>query len=190
MIPQETKQAEKHYKIRRLKEGERVESFDCGDADLNDFILNDAHLYKEERLAITYVMEERETGKVVAFFSLATDKVSMSEFESKTEFNRFRRRFPNAKRLKSYPAVKLCRIGVDVSARGLRLGTRLLNIVKLMSGTHKQFGCRFLTVDAYVQRLSFYKNNGFREMTEADKDDEHTRVLLYDLKQIPVRRQS
>ena len=29
-----------NYEIRRLQEGEKVESFDCGDADLNDFILN------------------------------------------------------------------------------------------------------------------------------------------------------
>lgn len=29
-----------NYEIRRLQEGEKVESFDCGDANLNDFILN------------------------------------------------------------------------------------------------------------------------------------------------------
>ena len=29
-----------NYEVRRLQEGEKVESFDCGDADLNDFILN------------------------------------------------------------------------------------------------------------------------------------------------------
>ena len=29
-----------NYEVRRLQEGEIVESFDCGDADLNDFILN------------------------------------------------------------------------------------------------------------------------------------------------------
>ena len=102
------KQADSKYRVRRLKEGEKIESFDCGDADLNDFILNTAPLYLEELLAITYIMEERETGKVVAFYSLATDKVSINEFESKTEFNRFRKqRFTNAKRLKSYPAIKL-----------------------------------------------------------------------------------
>ena len=38
------------YRVRPLEEGERVKSFDCGDDDLNDFILNAAHLYREELL--------------------------------------------------------------------------------------------------------------------------------------------
>ena len=179
------KQADSKYRVRRLKEGEKIESFDCGDADLNDFILNTAPLYLEELLAITYIMEERETGKVVAFYSLATDKVSINEFESKTEFNRFRKqRFTNAKRLKSYPAIKLCRIGVDLSARGMHLGTRILNMVKMKCRYNKTFGCRFLTVDAYNDKLPFYKKNEFNEMTDADKGDVHTRVLIYDLKKV------
>ena len=38
------------YRVRPLEEGERVKSFDCVDDDLNDFILNAAHLYREELL--------------------------------------------------------------------------------------------------------------------------------------------
>lgn len=98
-----------NYTVRRLEEGETVKSFDCGDADLNDFILNAAPLYRNELLAISYVMED-ENGKTLAYFSLANDKVAISDFESKTEFNRFRKhRFANEKRLKSYPAIKICR---------------------------------------------------------------------------------
>ena len=35
------------YKIRKLGINEKVKSFDCGDADLNDFILNASTLYRE-----------------------------------------------------------------------------------------------------------------------------------------------
>ena len=41
------------YKIRKLGIDERVKSFDCGDADLNDFILNEARLYREALLALS-----------------------------------------------------------------------------------------------------------------------------------------
>ncbi len=34
------------YIIRKLKEGEQVKSFDCGDADLNDFILHESESYR------------------------------------------------------------------------------------------------------------------------------------------------
>lgn len=34
------------YIIRKLEPNEKVKSFDCGDADLNDFILNESGLYR------------------------------------------------------------------------------------------------------------------------------------------------
>ena len=98
------------FQIRKLESDERIESFDCGDADLNDFILNESLFYREALLAVSYVFEDKTTGEVAAYFSLANDRVSLSDFADKTEFNRFRRkRFPNEKRMKSYPAGKLCR---------------------------------------------------------------------------------
>ena len=35
------------YKIRKLSLDETVKSFNCGDNDLNDFIINDAKDYKK-----------------------------------------------------------------------------------------------------------------------------------------------
>lgn len=172
------------YTVRRLEEGESVKSFDCGDTDLNDFILNAAPLYRDELLAVSYVMED-EDGKTLAYFSLANDKVALSDFESKTEFNRFRKhRFNNEKRLKSYPAVKICRFAVDMSARNLHIGSQLIRFIKLYFRTNNKTGCRFITVDAYINAIPFYLKNEFKPMTEADKDDTHTRVLLYDLKRL------
>lgn len=98
------------FQIRKLESDERIESFDCGDADLNDFILNESLFYREALLAVSYVFEDKATGEVATYFGLANDRVSLSDFADKTEFNRFRRkRFPNEKRMKSYPAGKLCR---------------------------------------------------------------------------------
>lgn len=172
------------YRVRRLEKGEIVKSFDCGDADLNDFILNAAPLYLDELLAVSYIMED-EDGNVLAYFSLANDKVALSDFESKTEFNRFRKhRFANEKRLKSYPAVKICRFAVNLSARRLHIGSQLIRFIKLYFRTDNKTGCRFITVDAYIDAIPFYLKNEFKPMTEADKDDTHTRVLLYDLKRL------
>ena len=83
-------------RISRLEEGETVESFDCGDADLNDFILKESPLYRQALLAVSYVVENKHSHAVSAYFSLANDKVALNDFESKTEFNRFRKhRFVN-----------------------------------------------------------------------------------------------
>lgn len=171
-----------NYRLRRLEVDERIESFDCGDADLNDFILNESFLYRNELLAVSYVMEN-ESVNVVAYFSLANDKVSIAEFDNKTEFNRFRKqRFINQKRLKSYPAVKICRFGVDVSARNHHLGSKIINFIKGYFITNNKTGCRFITVDAYIKAIPFYFKNDFQALTENDKNDLHTRQLYYDLK--------
>lgn len=148
------------FKIRKLDVNDKVTSFDCGDNDLNDFILNESYLYRNELLAVTYVIED------------------------KPEFNRFKKRFKNSKRLKSYPAVKLCRLAVDESVRHLHLGTKLLNFIKGYFAIDNKTGCRFITVDAYINAIPFYLKNNFLELTTHVKEASHTRLLYYDLKMI------
>ncbi len=171
--------------IFRLKRNETVKAFDCGDDDLNDFILNESVAYRNALLAVSYaVVSKTETDKVVGYFSLANDRVSLSDFESKTEFNRFRKqRFVNEKRLKSYPATKICRLAIDVSMKGQSLGSFLLDFIKSYFVVDNKTGCRFLTVDAYADAVPFYLKNGFVPL---NNEDEHsaTRLLYFDLNDI------
>lgn len=169
------------YNIRRLKKRESIESFDCGDADLNDFILKESPFYRQALLAVSYVVENKYNYAISAYFSLANDKVALNDFESKTEFNRFRKhRFVNEKRLKSYPAVKICRLGVDLSMKGQYMGTFLLNFIKSYFVIDNKTGCRFLTVDAYAGAVPFYLKNVFIPLNDEDADAD-TRLLYFDL---------
>ena len=79
------------YEIRILRKDEKVKSFNCGDNDLNDFLLNRADSYRKSLLAVTYVFENIESKEIIGYFSLANDRVSLTDFENKTEFNRFRK---------------------------------------------------------------------------------------------------
>ena len=49
-----------HLRIRKLQPDEVVKSFDCGDKDLNEFIIDEAPLYRKALLAVTYVLESTE----------------------------------------------------------------------------------------------------------------------------------
>lgn len=174
----------RYYRIRRLGKAERIGSFDCGDADLNDFILTESTFYREALLAVSYVFERREIKESVAYFSLANDRISLTDFESKTAFNRFRkRRFVNEKRLKSYPAVKICRFAVDLSMKGQAIGSFLLNFIKSYFLDDNKTGCRFITVDAYAAAVPFYLKNGFVPLTSEDAMSA-TRLLYFDLNDI------
>lgn len=170
-----------HLRIRKLQPDEVVKSFDCGDKDLNEFIIDEAPFYRKTLLAVTYVLESPENGETLAYFSLANDRVSLSDFESKTEFNRFRKkRFVNEKRLKSYPATKLCRLAVSISAREMHLGSYLIDFIKAFFLLDNKTGCRFVTVDAYRSAIPFYEKNGFLPLLTED-DGEMTRLLYFDL---------
>ncbi len=172
---------EKEYLIRKLSLNEHISSFDCGDEDLNDFILNESALYRQSLLAVSYVVEHRQSHQIIGYFSLANDKISLSDFENKTEFNRFRKKkFVNEKRIKSYPAAKICRLAIDKSMAGRGIGSFLLYFISNYFVIDNKTGCRFLTVDAYSQAIPFYINNDFQFLNEADKY-EHTRLLYFDL---------
>lgn len=182
-----TKDFYSEYHVHRLLESELVTHFDCGDDDLNEFIIKDARLYRQALLAVTYVLAKHNNpNHVVAFFSLANDRVSMSDFENKTDFNRFRkhRHFPQEKRLKSYPAVKICRLGVDLSMKGLHVGSSILDFIKQYFTIDNKTGCRFITVDAYLDAIPFYEKNGFHLLNTDDEGSAHTRLLYFDLNDI------
>ena len=167
----------------RLQPTNKVKSFDCGDEDLNDFILNRATPFDKYMLAVSYAfVDTKDTSRPLAYFSLANDKIATSDFPNMTEFNRFRRKqgFPNEKRLKSYPAVKLCRLAVDQNAKGNQIGSSLLDYIKSMFVINNKTGCRFITADAYLAAVPFYEKNGFRLMNLED-DDPHTRLMYFDL---------
>ncbi len=185
MIPNAKIDFSKIYDFHKLQQNEKVNHFDCGDDDLNDFILNESVAYRKALLAVSYtVVSKTDSDTVVGYFSLANDRVSLSDFENKTEFNRFRKkRFVNEKRLKSYPAVKICRLGVDMSMKGQSLGSFLIDFIKSYFVVDNKTGCRFLTVDAYADAVPFYLKNGFVPL---NNEDEHsvTRLLYFDLNDI------
>ncbi len=70
-----------------------IKPFDCTDADLNGFLLesNDdvpnATQHAKQLLAVTYLIEDIESGKTVAYFSLLHDRIER-DFADKTTWSR------------------------------------------------------------------------------------------------------
>lgn len=172
---------QKRCTVRRLNIGDTISAFDCYDEDLNDFILNEANLYRNALLSVTYVVEDKTTNEVLAYFSLANDKISISDFDSKTEFNKFRKhRFVNEKRLRSYPAIKIGRLAIARSAQHQSIGTYLLEFIEDYFVVDNKSGCRFVTVDAYIDAIPFYIKNNYQFLNNED-EDKRTRLMYFDL---------
>lgn len=171
----------------RLEELDEVKPFDCGDADLNGFFVEDAGYYGKEMMANTFVMEDDRI--TVAYFSLLNDKISQTTV-AKNLWRKLRKDIPHRKHLGSYPAVKIGRLAVSLAYKGQGIGTDLVSAVKQMLVNRNSISaCRFLTVDAYKDALPFYIKNGFKPLVnniEDEDDDAFTIPMYYDLKSLLV----
>jgi hypothetical protein len=88
--------------IVRLEEDALISSFDCGDADLNDFLHNDAKNYLRSMLAVTYLIKTDD--EIVAYFCLSYDGLTRTATlteEEKALGNKVGRKIPNNKRRKA-----------------------------------------------------------------------------------------
>lgn len=168
-----------NFKIVRLDQGHMVHSFDCDDIDLNDFLRNDSLKQQEQLFGVTYLLQDQQ--RTAAFFTLINDKIKLEEGQSRNYWNtQIGKNIPYNKRRKDYPAVKLGRLGVQKELKNMGIGTMILRYLKNWFVTNSKTGCRFLTVDAYTQSISFYQKNGFKYLTDKDQE-KNTRLLYFDL---------
>ena len=112
----------------RLTPNYELPGFDCGDGDLNKFLLDDAKPSLELRIANTFILEE-DDGRIVAYFCLLNDKVSKDEIIG-SRWKKIRSSFPKDKQFRSYPTIKIGRFAVSLDFRGRNVGTDLMDMIK------------------------------------------------------------
>lgn len=171
------------FTFRQIDADTQIKSFDCGDADLNDFLFSDAINYYTSMMALTYLLEDNEAEKTVAYYSLLNDKIIFDPEEKKL-WNRLNRHVINSKRRKEYPAVKIGRLAVSKDYAGQHIGRMILLQVKFVFATMRRSACRFITVDAYSNAVPFYEKCGFMFLSEKDRTSP-TRAMYFDLINFP-----
>lgn len=155
--------------------------FDCGDSDLNEFLLQDAKLFLEKRIANTFILEDE--GHIVAYFCLLNDKVSRLEITN-SRWKTIKDSFPENKRFRSYPSIKIGRFAVSLDYRGKNIGTDLMNMIKdFLLKEQSSSAFRFITVDAYLSAIPFYEKNGFKLLSQKEEGDQ-TRLMFFDIMNI------
>jgi GNAT superfamily N-acetyltransferase len=169
--------------LKRLSANYTLKPFDCSDYDLNDFFHNDAINYTNSLLAVTYILESDHD--TVAFFSMLNDKISVDDAQSNRYYDKhIRKSLPQNKKFKSYPAVKLGRLGVSRHYQGQGIGRSLVDYVKNLFIENNRTGCKFLTVDAYnnPKTIKFYENNGFQHLLgRTPMENPKTKLMYFDL---------
>lgn len=162
----------------RLTSDYTFSDFDCGDADLNNFLIEDAKGFLDKRIANSFILEDK--GKTVGYFCLLNDKIS-KETITNSQWKKIKGRFPDGKRFSSYPAIKIGRFAISKDYRGQNMGTMLMELIKSRLDKSINYSAfRFITVDAYLSAIDFYIKNGFSMLTQKEENN-HTRLMFFDM---------
>lgn len=168
-------------KLLRLTPDIELTGFDCGDEDLNNFLVEDAKPFLDKRIATSFILED--DSNIVAYFCLLNDKISRQEITN-NQWKKIKDSYPTGKKFGSYPAIKIGRFAVSSAYKGRNIGTYLMNIIKGMLADNPNYSAfRYLTVDAYLSAIGFYTKNNFMPLSEKIVND-HTRLMFFDMMEL------
>ncbi len=147
--------------LEQLDSVTQICGFTCGEEDLDDYFANDNIHHRRTLFTQTYKLYAANDPEknILALVDFCNDSLD-NEVVDTIDWKKIE--FPK-RNYKSYPAVKIARLGVQKEAQGRGLGACLLNMIKEFFTTNNRSGCRLITVDAYRAAVPFYLNNGFRE---------------------------
>ncbi|MFI5450265.1 MAG: GNAT family N-acetyltransferase [Candidatus Bathyarchaeia archaeon] len=132
-----------------------ITNFDCGHADLNDFIRVDCPRHISQRLSFTRLaLHEND---IVGYISLLADSIALHitirEWFIQKNIT-----------IQQVPALKIGRLGIENKYKGRNIGTALMKYavgVAFRMNDELGVGCRFLTVDSDQSAVGFYMKMGF-----------------------------
>jgi GNAT superfamily N-acetyltransferase len=162
--------------IRHLEEFDEVESFDCGDDALNNYLKRHAWTNQQKSsIGVTYVaLDESAPRAVLGYFTVATSSVPRNSLPKK-----YVRGLPPY----DLPLILLARLAVDKRFAGRGLGDALIaEVFKITLRVADEVGCRCIVTDAYRHRVGWYAKYGFIPIEGTAKDG--TRKMFLDVRTI------
>jgi GNAT superfamily N-acetyltransferase len=170
--------------------------FICDDPDLCEFFAKDFIKYNEDLFGKTYCFTlDSDPKKIICAFTIANDSIKARKIP-KSDRNRITRKISNNKiGLKSYPAVLIGRLGVNIEFEGQGIGKALMEFIKSwFIDSNNKTGCRFLVVDSYNKErpIRYYQKNGFKFIFKDQEEEKiysgiitdeplNTRLMSFDL---------
>lgn len=125
--------------------------FDCGDDEMNQFLRDEA--LDEQDIGMNSTILLYYEDSLAAFCSLCCDSIRLSKEESAQQD------IPYYK----VPAIKIARLGRSVTYKKYGFGSFLIDYIKntAVELSRTTLGVRFITLDAYPNRVEYYQSLGF-----------------------------
>lgn len=123
-----------------------IESFQCGNDDVNDYLKSKASSQEKQRITKIFVIHKDK--RVIAYSAIFCSHLYFKLPDQEKEFR--------------VPGICLGQIGVDIEYQGKGLGKILIHhTISLGYKIGNYSGCRIIYVDAYDNAISYYENLRF-----------------------------
>lgn len=164
-----------------------IENFTSINPDIQDFLLNRAIEFAKLKQAVTYLVMREE--KLAGYFTLAVKTFEIkSSYISRTMAKRISRvcAFDADNNCYRPPAILIAQLGKNFTYKedALVSGTELLQVaMDMILDIQYQAGgiITFLECEKKQSLLDFYHNNGFKDISIRNTQDDKTLVQLYKL---------
>lgn len=139
--------------------------FDCGDCELNGFLVEDALSNQTSNISITRIALLGENN-LIGYYSILTDSIKKEKIEARDRVSEVH--------YSQYPAIKIGRLAINKGVQRNGYGRYLLmHALAVSTVISEHVGCRFITIDSKntEQALKFYEKNGFKIATRSTGKD-------------------
>jgi len=163
--------------IEPFVETRAVESFDCGNKDLNEFLsTKEVRLYEAEGLGRTYLAYYQ--GSLVAYFTVSFGSLYVEYLKSWKSFSRMAQM-----KIESIPAVMIGRLAVSLEFQRRGIGRALVRYVAgLALETKGKMGVRLIILQSKPESMRFYHQCGFQITVETKRERRRVnRTMFFDL---------
>lgn len=176
-----TKNAHDYFYLQTLSSSVKCTEFNSSLSEYNDYLIDDAMRSQDDHIALTWLLTEHFTEKVVAYMSLIMDAIKLTGAEK--ELHNLKYPF------RTIPAMKIAKLAVDqsYSKKFKGIGTFMINSAERFAIACNSDYCaaRFLTVDADIENdegiLAFYEKSGFIPNAELIKKNSKTISMRKDI---------
>lgn len=138
--------------------------------EIDDFLKTEALNEQEKSMSVTWLMINVENNDLIGYVSLCDDSLSLTneecrEYECTHEI---------------VPCMKIARLAVSNTYQGNNFGKILILLaVNIANDIRMYTGLKFITLDCYKHRLSFYEKYGFQVNTNQKHEMEHLPKSLF-----------
>lgn len=150
---------------------DEVKGFKCEKKGYVDFVCRpeEALKYQKENLTLTYVFWYHQTP--IGYVALATGSLRRADLPSESR---------EQKPYQHIPCLLLGQMARDLNYKGQGIGKIMVDFtISTARQIAEKVGCRYVILDAELDKIELYKGYGFQEVPGEEKDK--TRIMYFDL---------